>query len=77
MKDYNIWITCNGTKLKVSEMTDTHIKNCIKMIERSVYRDNFYDEDINIKGCVMVDYEEYEPYLEIFEEELNKRRQLK
>ena len=34
----NIWIAKDGTKYSISEMTTSHIKNCIRMIRRSNYR---------------------------------------
>ena len=34
----NIWIAKDGTKYSISEMTTSHIKNCIRMIQRSNYR---------------------------------------
>lgn len=33
----NIWIAKDGTKYSISEMTTSHIKNCIRMIQRSNY----------------------------------------
>lgn len=34
----NIWIAKDGTKYSISKMTTSHIKNCIRMIQRSNYR---------------------------------------
>lgn len=34
----SIWIAKDGTKYSISEMTTSHIKNCIRMIQRSNYR---------------------------------------
>ena len=33
--DYD-WVTADGQKLKYSEMETSHIKNCIKMLERQL-----------------------------------------
>ena len=33
-----IWVAKDGTKYSISEMTTSHIKNCIRMIQRSNYR---------------------------------------
>lgn len=33
----NIWIAKDGTKYLISEMQTSHIKNCIRMIQRSNY----------------------------------------
>lgn len=32
-----IWVAKDGTKYSISEMTTSHIKNCIRMIQRSNY----------------------------------------
>lgn len=34
----DIWVAKDGTKYLISEMTTSHIKNCIRMIQRSKYR---------------------------------------
>lgn len=33
-----IWVAKDGTKYSISKMTTSHIKNCIRMIQRSNYR---------------------------------------
>lgn len=33
----NTWIAKDGTKYSISEMTTSHIKNCIRIIRRSNY----------------------------------------
>lgn len=33
--DYD-WVTSSGQKLKYSEMEESHIKNCIKMMQRQL-----------------------------------------
>lgn len=35
--DKGIWIGSDGTKYLISKMQTSHIKNCIKMIQRSNY----------------------------------------
>lgn len=30
------WETKNGTLMELSEMTDSHIKNCVALIEKSI-----------------------------------------
>lgn len=30
-----VWVTRNGDRIPVSQMTDSHIRNCIRMIYRS------------------------------------------
>ena len=52
-----IWRTREGTDLKISDMTTSHIKNCINFIEKRM------GEGL----CV------YAPYIPLFKEELEKR----
>lgn len=37
------WITQDGRRLKVTEMTTQHIQNCMKMLEREATEDDFDD----------------------------------
>lgn len=37
MKD-RLWRCRDGRVLKISDMTDSHIRNCIQMIQRSGFR---------------------------------------
>lgn len=52
-----IWRTKDGTDLKINDMTTSHIKNCINLIERQV----------------KAGYELYASYIPLFKEELEKR----
>ena len=44
MKNYNVWLNKDGKSVNISEMSDTYIENCIKMIVKS-YTRNFEDSN--------------------------------
>lgn len=74
----NIWTTQNGTKINVKDMTTKHILNTLKCIEEE--RIQFI---INIGWSQDNDYQEYdenigekERWIKIFEEELERRKEL-
>ena len=56
-----IWRTKDGTDLKISDMTTSHIKNCINFIEKRV------EEGVSL----------YASYIPLFKEELEKREAAK
>lgn len=37
------WTTKNGKQIRVSEMTTSHIKNCLRMLERGHFDKDKYD----------------------------------
>lgn len=72
------WTTQNGNKIKVKDMTTTHILNTIKCIEDE--RINFI---INMGWAEDNDYqmydedtEEKERWIKIFNKELERRKEL-
>lgn len=71
----HIWTTQNGNKIKVKDMTSTHILNCIRCIEDG--RINFI---INMGWAEDNDYQmfdentqEKERWIAIFKNELRRR----
>lgn len=72
--DYTKWETNEGNVLEIKDMTTLHIQNCIKMIKRSKYLDvmEHYDT-VPEPRPNYVDYKQYQPYLKVFEDELQKR----
>lgn len=36
-----IWIQRDGTPIKIKDMTESHIKNCIKMLKRKINEINY------------------------------------
>jgi len=77
MKDYNIWVTREGTQLKISEMTTQHLKNCVNMIKRSQFPDypDRYEFLPEPPQQVYCDYDRYQPYLKPLNKELKKRNE--
>lgn len=74
----NIWTTQNGTKINVKDMTIKHILNTLKCIEeeRIVFLiDLGYLED---NDCKIIDENdiEKERWIKIFEEELERRKEI-
>lgn len=72
----NIWITRNGTKINVRDMTTQHILNTLKCIEerRIIFlMDLGYLED---NDCKIIDENdiEKEHWIKIFKEELKRRK---
>lgn len=74
----NIWTTQNGIKINVKDMTTKHILNTLKCIEEE--RIQFI---INMGWAQDNDYQEYdenigekERWIKIFEEELERRKEL-
>ena len=81
MKGY--WTTKNGEEIKISDMEISHIKNCIKMLERDAIEGveaitsyGYCENDNYISGDVDILYgEEFlntTPY-KLLKEELTKR----
>ena len=82
--DYTKWKTKEGKELIISEMETSHIKNCIILLEKDIFR---CDEIIN--ACEDFDDDSYscyfelseaieskkhfKKYIEVFTKELNKR----
>jgi hypothetical protein len=73
--DYSKWTTNEGVVLDIKDMTKEHILNCVRMIKRSKWLDTMerYDTVPNPRPRFVVNYERYEPYLEVFEGELKRR----
>ena len=73
--DYSVWVTLDGKRLNIAEMTTDHFKNCIKMIKRSKFLDVMerYDTVPEPPPRYVVDYDQYKPYLDIFKNELETR----
>lgn len=74
----NIWTTQNETKINVKDMTTKHILNTLKCIEdgRVVFLiDLGYLED---NDCKIIDENdiEKERWIKIFEEELERRKEV-
>lgn len=76
-----IWVMKDGTKIKIKNMETSHIKNCVKMLERK-YKEHNNDLDhfwFELDGFNpefhKVDLSEC-PYLLAFEKELEKRKEL-
>ncbi len=38
------WTMKDGTQIEISQMTTSHIKNCLKMLERGRFNKEIYDE---------------------------------
>ena len=56
------WIQESGTRIQISKMADSHIKNCIRLCERKAMSANCtYDENV------------WESWIEDFRSELNDR----
>jgi hypothetical protein len=67
------WVTKKGKVLKISEMSSSHIQNCLNMLDRMVTRAiNHYmsinDDSFDIPDWII------EKATELEEEELNKRK---
>ena len=58
--DYSKWKTAQEDILEISEMTTLHIENCINAIEKQTFPD--------------MPYETFEPYIEVFNAELDRRK---
>ena len=57
-KDKKCWTTKNGAKIRVRDMTDVHLANTIRMIERKA-------EEGFLVGCVSCDGAYEDPYVEM------------
>ena len=74
----NIWTTQNGTKINVKDMTTQHILNTLKCIE-----DGRIQFIINMGWATDNDYQEFDEdverrdhWIKIFEEELERRKEI-
>lgn len=66
-----IWTTRDGEVLKISEMTTSHIRNCVAMLDRILCKaiNRSYDGEVNVP-------EEFEQTYFELNEELMKRENL-
>lgn len=50
----NVWTAKDGTKIPVSKMTTSHIKNCIRMLEDTMNADGWIDifnKELSRRNC--------------------------
>jgi hypothetical protein len=70
MKKY--WITKDGKRLPIKKMETSHIRNCIKYLEKNPIEYGSYDPFGN-DHFYDIDYEQTDDYIQAFEMELLKR----
>lgn len=76
--DYTEWQMANGEFIKISEMSEQHIRNCLDWIElRSPETEHIALKDNNIKKYNALSYGLIKPYIEAFESELRYRETMK
>ena len=70
-----IWTTTNGIKLKIKDMSTSHIKNCVKMLKKDegppggIWANKIWADEVDHS-------DETEEYLDVFEAELEKRKEV-
>ncbi|WLY87230.1 hypothetical protein [Vibrio phage vB_VibM_83AMN] len=57
-----LWAERNGNKTSISKMSDTHIKNCIRLCKRNAYNATFTNES-----------DKWNEWVDLFEDELYSR----
>ena len=75
--DYSTWTGSDGKTLLISNMSNSHIENCIRMINRSqkCNEDDLEGIATKISSLRIVNYELHKPYLNVLIKELRKRSQ--
>lgn len=63
--DWNYWETKDGEKIAVKDMSESHIKNCIRMLEKEINPEVEFDDELNYP---------YNAWLNVFRDELEERR---
>ena len=70
MKEYNyIWTTATGEKIHIDDMTESHAKNCLKLLLRKIedYNDSIKSEETTREKMIR---EMKDPYHNPFQGEL-------
>lgn len=77
------WITNNGKKIKVKDMSVRHIMNCLNMLNSHISYDEIYAGDylylpVESGGDTIISQNlTVEEWIEIFENELSRRKDIR